>query len=173
MRILLVLLMVLGLVLMAIVAIGALLPKAHVARRKATLRQPPEAVWQAITNVDAFPQWRSEVKRVERADHDGRVAWREIGTNGTITFEVVEAQPPARLVTRIADAKLPFGGTWTYELAPAAGGTTLTITENGEVYNPLFRFVSRFIMGHHATMNAYLRALGRKFGETTQPQVAD
>ncbi len=42
------------------------------------------------------------------------------------------------------------------ELAAAAGGTRVRVTEDGEVYNPLFRFVSRFIMGHTATMDRYL-----------------
>lgn len=32
-------------------------------------------------------------------------------------------------------------------------------TEDGEVYSPVFRFVSRFVMGHDATMNAYLDGL--------------
>ena len=42
--------------------------------------------------------------------------------------------------------------------------TSLTVTEDGEVQNPLFRFVSRFIMGQTATIDQYLRALGRKLG---------
>jgi hypothetical protein len=41
---------------------------------------------------------------------------------------------------------------------------TLTITENGEVYNPLFRFVSRFIIGQTATMDGYIKALNAKLG---------
>jgi len=173
MRLLLYLLIALAAVVVAVVLIGMALPQAHVARRRATYRQPPEVVWQAITTIEEFPRWRSDVKRIDRADHDGRIAWREIGRNGELPLEIVEAQPRARLVTRIAGAKLPFGGTWTYELAPAAGGTTLTITENGEVYNPIFRFVSRFVIGHDATANSYLRALGGKFGENTEPQAVN
>jgi hypothetical protein len=80
--------------------------------------------------------------------------------------------PARRLVTRIADHNLPYGGTWTYELTPDGSGTRLTITENGEVYNPIFRFVSRFIMGHTASMESVLRALGTKHGETIAPEPA-
>jgi hypothetical protein len=40
----------------------------------------------------------------------------------------------------------------------------LSITENGEVYNPAFRFVSRYIMGHAATVDAYLKAVAPKLG---------
>ena len=53
---------------------------------------------------------------------------------------------------RIADPELPFGGTWTYELKPEGTGTRLVITERGEVYNPIFRFMSRFVFSRTATM---------------------
>jgi hypothetical protein len=61
----------------------------------------------------------------------------------------------------IADSTLPFGGKWTYELTPSGTGTMLRITEDGEVYNPVFRFVSRFVMGHTATMDKYLADVGK------------
>jgi hypothetical protein len=70
---------------------------------------------------------------------------------------VTERQPPRRLVTRIADQSLPFGGTWTYELTPAGSGTRLTITEHGTVFNPVFRFMSRFVFGHAATIERFLK----------------
>ena len=60
---------------------------------------------------------------------------------------------------RIADPDLPFGGTWTYELKPDGGGTQLVITERGEVYNPIFRFMSRFVFSHTATMERFVASL--------------
>jgi hypothetical protein len=80
----------------------------------------------------------------------------------------VVSQPPAKLVVRIADPKLPFGGTWTYEITPIAAGSSLRIREDGEVYNPIFRFVSRFVLGQSATIDAYLKSLAKKFGEPPQ-----
>ncbi len=91
--------------------------------------------------------------------------WREYDSRGRgIAYELLESDPPRKLVTRIADRNLPYSGTWTFDLQPAAQGTELAITEDGEVSNPLFRFVSRFIMGHTATIDAYLRALAAKLG---------
>ena len=81
------------------------------------------------------------------------------GGDGTIAFEAQESEPPRRLVTRITDKTLPFGGAWTFTLQPVDGGTKLTITENGEVYNPLFRVMSRFVFGHTATIDRYLTDL--------------
>ena len=52
-------------------------------------------------------------------------------------------------------------------MAHVAGGTALRITEDGEVYNPLFRFMSQFVFGHHATVDTFLTDLGRKFGSVT------
>ena len=49
-------------------------------------------------------------------------------------------------------------------IAPEPNGTTLTITEDGEVYNPIFRFMSRFVFGHEATMATYLSAAQKKLG---------
>jgi hypothetical protein len=147
-----------------IVLVGAMLPKGHVVTRSASCRRPPEEVWAVITGD---PRWRSDVQGYHPLPpRNGHRTWKELDRRGSgITFEEVDAIPPQRLVVRIADAKLPFGGVWTYVVTPDAGGCTVTITENGEVYNPLFRFVSRFIIGHTASVNAYLNNLRRKFGE--------
>jgi hypothetical protein len=82
----------------------------------------------------------------------------------------VRAERPTTLVTRITDKSLPFGGRWEYRVAGEGGGSRVRITEHGEVYNPVFRFVSRFIMGHTATASAYLKALGARFGATVTPE---
>ena len=66
----------------------------------------------------------------------------------------------------IADKKLPYGGTWTYELSSDGTGSSVRITENGEIYNVIFRFVARFFMGYTSSIDTYLADLGRKFGET-------
>jgi hypothetical protein len=155
-------------VLVGIVAlIGVMLPKTHSATRSARFKQPPEAIWRAITEVEAFPSWRADLKSIERLpDRNGRPAWRETDKHGQVLpLEVIEWDPPRKFVGRISDPKLPFGGTWTYEIAPADGGCSLTITENGEIYNPIFRFMARFVFGYSATIEGYLRSLGKKFGE--------
>jgi len=101
----------------------------------------------------------------------GNVAWREQGKNGAISYAIELAEVPTRLVTRITDKSLPFGGGWEYEIAPDGGGSRVQITEHGEVYNPVLRFVSRFIMGHSATASAYLKALGARFGAAVEPEI--
>jgi hypothetical protein len=142
-------------ILLMVILIGSLLPQKHVVSRSVSVNWPPEAVWNLITSP---PTWRSSIRAYrELAETNGRRMWQETDDHGqTLTFEAVESAPPRHLVTRIADVKLPFGGTWTYQIAPTGLGCSLTVTEEGEVYNPLFRFASRFIFGHAARIDAYI-----------------
>ena len=164
---------------LVVVAVGAMLPVKHRASRQVKLHQPPEKVFAVINDPASFPAWRGKVKgskeiKVEiLPEQNGHRMFRETGADGTILYEVVSAQPNKSLVTRIADPSLPFGGRWTYELLPDGDSTTLRITEDGEVYNPLFRFVSRFIIGHHATIERYLRDVGKQFGEDSAAVIRD
>src|SRR6185436_14449244 len=84
---------------------GSRLPMAHVASSRARYSAEAPLVFDAArSNIDT-----SDVK-----------------------VDVVESEPPRRIVTRIPPGG-PFGGTWTCEIAPVDGGTTLTIIEHGEV----------------------------------------
>jgi Polyketide cyclase / dehydrase and lipid transport len=149
-----------------VVVVGLLLPKGHRASRTATYPASPETVFGVIADVEHYPSWRPDAPRVELLADDGPVRrFKEYGPHGAVTYRIEVFEPPARMVTRIADPSLPFGGTWTYELRPtASGGTELTITEDGEVYNPIFRFVSRFFLSQTATIEAYQRALAARLG---------
>ena len=149
-----------------VLAIGALLPRTHVASRTLHVRRSPEEIWTLITDVDRFTSWRPDLTRVERLpDRNGHAAWVEHTSSGAIPLETIESVPPERLVLGIADPTLPFGGTWTYAVERVADGSALKITEDGYVSNPLFRFVSRVVIGHHRTIDAYLTNVARRFDE--------
>lgn len=155
-----------------VVTVGALLPRDHVAGLTARIAATPDSVWAVLTDPSAFPSWRSDVKRVEQVPGDRPWAsWKEYSGSDAITLAMEQADRPKRLVTRITDKNLPFGGWWEYRIEPdGSAASKVTITEHGSVYNPLFRFVSRFVMGHTATIDGYLRALGRKFGSEPTPE---
>lgn len=152
-----------------VLIVGALLPKKHVASREITLRRPRSEVYATLREFAAAPKWRPDVERVEMLDNvEGRIRFREHSKQGAITYEAVEDSPPDKLVTRIVDQDLGYFGTWTYLLSPTSDGTRVRIREDGEVPNVLFRFMSRFIFGHTATMDAYLRNLARHFDEEAE-----
>lgn len=167
MKVALVIVGIIGGMIAIVAGIGAMLPRQHTVVREASYQQPPAAIWQAITEYQKFPEWRKSVARVEPlAPVNGQPSWRETNAHGdSIPYAVIESVPPQRLVTSIADAKLPFGGTWTLEIFPLPGGATLRITERGEVYNVIYRFMARYVFGYRVTLDAYLKALGQRFGE--------
>ncbi len=147
-------------------AVGAALPREHVASRSAVYRQRPDAVFAVISDVARGAEWRKSLTAVEMLPPvDGRTRFREVSGGDRITMEIEVRQPVTRMVTRIADPDQPFGGIWTFELSPEGEGTRLTITERGEIYNPVFRALARFVFGYTSTMETYLTDLGARFGQ--------
>ena len=122
------------LVVVLVIVIGAMLPKKHTASRTVTIALPPDALYRLLTEIKF----------------------------GDVPVRIERQEAPSLLVTRVVEGQ-PFGGTWTYRVAPApAGGSQLTITEDGEVYNVVFRFMSRFVFGHYATLDAFLEDVKKR-----------
>jgi hypothetical protein len=161
-----------GLILL-ITLVGLALPREHRASSHIRLRQPPESVFAVIRDVGAIPTWWPSVKRVSRRDDpQGREIWDETMEDGfEMGLEVATAEPPRLLKTLIV-GDAPFGGSWTTKIEAVPIGSTITVTEHGWVSNPIFRVISR-LMGHHRTMDDYLKALGSRFGEQVSPQHFD
>jgi uncharacterized membrane protein len=160
-------LVIVGLVLV----VGAMLPRQHRATREVTLNRPLQEIYSVVRDFGSAASWRRNIERVELLETvDGLVRFREVSKDGNVTYEVVEDAPGQRLVTRIVDRDLGYSGSWTYEFSPAGNGTRIRITEDGDVSNILFRFMSRFVFGHTSTLDGYLLALGAKFGENVTPR---
>jgi hypothetical protein len=148
---------------------GMLLPVAHVASVRARVPAPSEAVFAVLADVESAPGWRNDVDSVTVLSAAGEpLRWRETGASGSIAYLRAEAQSPRRLVARIDGTDQGFGGRWIWDLAPDGDATWVTITEEGEVYNPAFRFMARYVFGHHRRMQHYLRDLGAHFGAAVE-----
>ena len=147
--------------------VGAMLPLRHHASRKARFRASPEALYAVLAGP---PDWRTGVKEFGvLPEEGGRKRWWEQDDHGQkVTYELVEDMPPRRMAVRIAGLGLPFGGTWTFDISPVAGGSELRVSEDGEIYNVIFRFLARFAFGYTGSIETYLRDLGVKFGEPVQ-----
>ena len=122
------------------VIVGWALPAAHEASRHAEFNQPPEAVYALISDVKNYSTW-----------------WPE----NAVDVEVVEAVPPEKFVTRIV-GESAFGGTWTWVIEKTPDGARATVTERGEIYNPIFRTLARFVFGYTSTMENCLAAAQRR-----------
>ncbi len=148
--------------------IGAMLPRRHRAARRARFQASPGALYAVLAGP---PDWRTGVKGYgELPEANGRRRWWEEDSHGQkAVYELVEAQPGKRLQTRLAQPGLPFGGAWTFDIAPVAGGgAELRITEDGEIDNVWFRFLARFVFGYHGGIELCLRDLGAKFGQVAE-----
>jgi len=140
--------LLLGLAALVVVVaiIGSMLPRNHVASRTMRVNRRPEDVWAAVTQAAG---------------------------SSDVPVDVIESRPPTRQVTRVKETEKKFGGTWTIVIAPTQppstgsgqAACTVTITEDGWVANPIFRFVSRFVIGHHATMDGILKRVAQAFDE--------
>lgn len=156
--------------------VGLRMPAEHVAARRARLGVPADKVWRALVDLDAQPSWRPGLRKLEQLPpKDGKPSFREITSQGVITYAIDEerapvANIPGLRVTRIADDRLPFGGRWIYELAPDG---TLTITEDGFVKNPVFRFLARTVFSQAATIEQFLRGLASHVGSDAAPEPAE
>ena len=157
--------------LVAVVAfVGFRLPMQHTSSRSIVLHQSPQQVYDVVRDFSSAPTWRTDLKSVEVQNQpNGKVHFREDGSQGTVNYELVEDIPGRRLVTRILDTDLGYSGKWTYGFTPEGSGTRVTITEDGEVSNVFFRFMSRYVFGHTATMDSYLTSLAKRFGEEVKP----
>jgi hypothetical protein len=130
---------VLLIVLFAVIGtvIGGTLPQDHVAARTVRFRRSPEVIWVAI--------------------NDPR-SWRRAASGWARASSSSPCRPPRLLVRKVVGER-DYGGTWTRAIAPTAEGCTLTITENGYVYNRFFRFMSRYVIGHHRSIDGVMNRL--------------
>ena len=122
-------------------------------------------------DVAAQPTWRTglESVTVENPAPES-MKWTEYGDYGEIPLRVVERVEPSRLVVVIDSKELPFGGRWTYQLDEVDAGTRISITEEGSVYNPLFRVMSSLFMSDYDTLDTFLTDLGKHFSQQVTPE---
>lgn len=164
--------LIVALVLLVLVA-GMSLPEEHHASRALSTKQSPQVIWATINDHANEPGWRSDVANVTSlGKRDGQPVWQENYKDGNkVTLITTESKPPTRMVRVLTDLDGPFSGRWEIDIAPTTEGSTVRITEIGRVSNPIFRFVSKYVIGHTTFMEKYLNGLAGKFGE--QPLITE
>lgn len=162
MKIALVCLVAIALIIGVVYLWGSLLPVGHETKISKTYQVLPEAIYSQISNFKEYPQWRTGVKSVEM---DGGQRFIEESIHGKIPYVVRVNEQYSQLATEIDDPSLPFSGMWTFEISPKAEGAILTIIERGEVRNPFFRFISKYVFSHEKTINTYLADLDKRTGQ--------
>ncbi len=141
---------------------GLVLPEEHVVEVSREIWVAPDVLFARLIAFEEHPKWRRDVKSVV---YD-RVAQRvvEKSSMGELPYRVLKVEAARLLETEIDGGRsLGFGGTWRFHLAPAGGGTTLTITERGQVYSPMFRVMGKLFFAPEKTAKNYLEDLAESF----------
>lgn len=134
--------------------VGARIPQNHRAEVRDTLAVPADSVWNRIRRVEDWPRWRDLTIEDSGADY------ATVRQGGDVVRYRLEERGERTLVTTIDTPGLPYGGRWTWTVEDAGEGRSrVTIVEEGEVYSPVFRFVSRYVVGHDATLQAAMEEL--------------
>ena len=118
-------------------AIGILLPARHSEEARMRLGASAETVWAVLTDLDGLPDWRRDLRRVERLpDAEGQVRWLEVRLAGpTATYRRVESVSPHRLVIQSSEPNCR----WVYEIRTLDWGSELAVREERTIANPLTR----------------------------------
>jgi hypothetical protein len=152
---------------LAISLMGALLPREHKVSRATDFKCPPSVLYAVVRDFATYPVWNSNAQTVEiLPPTNGRTAFRVTTRHGAVTYVVVDDHPAEKLVLKIADENLPYGGSWNYAFTSDRSGTRLEITEQGFIKKPVFRFFARFVFGYTRSIETCFRDLKRKLGET-------
>ncbi|HWN08612.1 MAG TPA: hypothetical protein VNO50_04960 [Pyrinomonadaceae bacterium] len=170
-RLLLLFVAVLVVLILVVLVVGLMLPEEHHASRTLVTKQQPQVIWDTINDHANEPGWRADVASVTSlGERDGKPVWQENYKDGnTVALITTESKPPTRMVRELTDLEGPFSGRWEIDITPTPEGSSIRITEIGKVSNPIFRFVSKYVIGHTTFMERYLTGLAGKFGE--QPQM--
>jgi hypothetical protein len=159
-------------VFLVLTGIGTSLPIEHHADCTASFDGTQQYLFEAVADDGTSTKWRPDIASAVLVSGSGPTAvWRETDVHGGVrtyrTTAYVDGQKLARTIDYIPG--MPFAGTWTYEISrdefpPAHESSAVSyvsIHEDGQIYNPFFRFLARYVFGYTQTMDTYLTDLGR------------
>jgi hypothetical protein len=162
----------LAFIFLVLTGIGTSLPIDHHASCGASFDGPPRYLFEAIADDGSSTRWRPDIASVLLVSGIGPTAlWRETDIHGNaITYRTTAYADGTKLARTINFVPgMPFGGTWTFAISPdevsprdrSSGRSYVSISEDGQIYNPVFRFLARYVFGYTQGMDTYLDDLGR------------
>ena len=150
----------------AMTLLGWLMPSRYVASQSLLLPVPIADAWTTLVDYPGHTAWRRGLTAVDRLpDAESTEVWRESFGRSTTRTTTIEAHSPSSLVRQFDVEGGSIRRRWEFALEPVVspGNTRITLTEFGEIRNPLRRFVVRFITGRSTTLKDFLRDLAHRF----------
>jgi hypothetical protein len=165
-------------VFLTVAGIGTSIPIWHSTKCKIDVSAPADALFGAIADDGSSASWRPELRSVKLVSGSGPTSvWRETYKSGQVLTLRTNSRgfAPGRLVVREIpfDPSLGFDGIWEFDVGKSGqhgGQTRVAINEQGHIYNPVFRFLTKYVFGYTSSIRTYLTDLGSKFGE--KPTIA-
>jgi uncharacterized protein YndB with AHSA1/START domain len=98
------------------------------------LPHPVEAVWRALTDADAISDWLMATQDFSpRVGTRFRMKTKGLSATGWVDAEVLELDPPRRMVWAWSVDDAAPSTTVTFELTPESDATRLRLTHVGEI----------------------------------------
>ena len=141
---------------------GWMLPAHLEAKRSVVINRPPETVWWVLTDYNNAALWHPQYKtsRAISAPGEKPIRWRVLYTDGKVAnIEVREEKYARHLVEGIADAKLPFTGSWTVDLEPDDEMCKVTVHSSVVIRRPLDRLFVHWLVDPQVELAKILNAL--------------
>lgn len=127
---------------------------------------PASKIWNYLLSIEEMPSRRKDVVRVEIIEKDLNhipLAWKEItDMGGYMLFKRGATIPEQKFEVILYESSFKMRGTWTYEMAEKNGLTTVTITEESEIFSPLIRG-AYFLAGRDSTLLQEMSMLRNHF----------
>lgn len=101
-----------------------------------------EAVWRAVLDVENYPRWRSDLRRVEKIDAAHFVEYDRAGM--ATRFAVTRVEALARWEFDLENANLV--GRWTGEFSPRGARTQIVFTERVALKRPMPRLLVKWFL---------------------------
>lgn len=163
----------LAVLLLAVFAVGFMLPERYDATVSVIFTSPPEKVWAAVSDYQAHPMASGQRKSTQKQpDEGGLPVWVEDYGPHQVTVRTVSATAPAHLKRHMTDNVVPMSVDWELRIDPANGGSRVTATSQttvrrGTWHVPIFRVILK-MGGAEKSIRDYWSSIAKTLGETPQ-----
>lgn len=149
-------------VLLAVLAIGLLLPKERMVTRTAHFPVTPEVLYGVVTDNTDW-QYRTGIKNLVITDSlPGQEVWKEYTPKGDVIHFRTREKTPYTFYSFDMESRR-FKGYWTGSFEPAGnGGTVFTATEYVEMKNPFVKTLAYLFFNLGKLMDQYQADLQAK-----------
>lgn len=156
--------------LLAVFAVGFMLPERYDAMVSVTFTSPPEKVWAAISDYETHPMTGTQRKSTQKQPEEGGLpVWVEDLGATKVTVRTLSATAPTHMKRNMIDSVVHLNVDCEFRIEPANGGSRVTATSrttvpSGNWRAPLFRVTLR-MGGGEKGFRDYWSSVAKSLGE--------